>query len=129
MGFFSWETADTNKSISNNYSSRGALPVYLLLPGNKALFEPSYNGYGVFDGIDVYVWLYFANKTDGGVVDLDLLRELEGDELQAVRIKGIRLGFSDQENKFSIKLVEDESLLYTNVKASEICPKQGFFYD
>lgn len=57
MGFFSWITSDTHKSISNAYSTRGALPVYLLVPddyGGEPIYEPNYDGYGRFDGRDAY---------------------------------------------------------------------------
>ena len=51
MGFFSFMTADTNKSIHNVYSRKGALPVALLFPkefhgGNAE--EYFYEGYGKF---------------------------------------------------------------------------------
>ena len=39
MGFFSWKTSDTNKSISNKYSDRGALPVYLYCPDQGFFYD------------------------------------------------------------------------------------------
>lgn len=57
MGFFSWLASDTGRSISNCYSNRGALPVYLLVPnefGGEAIYEEKYDGYGEFGGCDVY---------------------------------------------------------------------------
>ena len=58
MGFFSWKTVDTNESISNSYSVRGALPVKVLVPNEftgeygQELIEKHYEGYGVFGGQD-----------------------------------------------------------------------------
>lgn len=48
MGFFSWITADTNKSISNAYSRLGTFPVYVLIPqefGGGYIMETEYEGY------------------------------------------------------------------------------------
>jgi len=68
MGFFSWNTADTNESISNIHSDRGARPVYLLQPdGKPAILEDAYNGYGVFGGKDAHIWLMETNAEVLGV--------------------------------------------------------------
>lgn len=63
MGFFSWKTADTGESIPNVHSSRHAgRPVYFLQPdGRPAIREPAYDGYGVFGGHDVHLWLAHQN--------------------------------------------------------------------
>ncbi|MBU1568448.1 MAG: hypothetical protein KJ630_22825 [Proteobacteria bacterium] len=50
MGFFSWMTSDTDESISNAYSSRGPLEVWVYLPDGSILHEPSYEGYGTMAG-------------------------------------------------------------------------------
>ena len=57
MGFFSWITSDTHESISNAYSDRGALPVYLYCPDGTKIYEPDYQGYGDFGGHDAYALL------------------------------------------------------------------------
>ena len=57
MGFFSWKTSDTDESISNASSERGALPCYLLIPkefGGGSIYEDKYEGYGMFGGRDAY---------------------------------------------------------------------------
>ena len=54
MGFFSWKTSDTDTSISNSYSSRGALPVHMITEDGRVFTEPEYEGYGVFGGKDIY---------------------------------------------------------------------------
>lgn len=62
MGFFSWKTADDDQSIYNTYSVGGATQVYLLQPGGRpGIHEPNYEGYGVFGGVDAYVWLAREN--------------------------------------------------------------------
>jgi len=57
MGFFSFMTADTKKSITNVHSRRGALPVAVLIPkefGGGCIEERAYDGHGEFRGCDVY---------------------------------------------------------------------------
>lgn len=54
MGFFSWKTSDTDTSISNSYSIRGALPVHMITEDGRVFTEPDYEGYGVFGGKDIY---------------------------------------------------------------------------
>ena len=54
MGFFSWKTSDTKKSISNNASERGALPVYMITEDGQIFQEDNYDGYGEFGGKDIY---------------------------------------------------------------------------
>jgi hypothetical protein len=61
MGFFSWTTSDSRKSI-RNVRSIGCKTVYLLQPnGAPPIEEPAYNGYGVFGGVDAHVWLARMN--------------------------------------------------------------------
>ena len=62
MGFFSWQTADTQESIPNIHSGHHKGPVYLLQPhGKPPIREPRYDGYGDFNGISAYEWLAKAN--------------------------------------------------------------------
>ena len=46
MGFFSWITQDTNKSISNCHSYKGSFTVYLLDNRGNVWEEFFYDGYG-----------------------------------------------------------------------------------
>jgi hypothetical protein len=52
MGFFSWMTQDTDKSIANNYSGRDTFPVDMIDDKGNVYHEDSYEGYGVFGGKD-----------------------------------------------------------------------------
>ncbi len=57
MGFFSWLTADTEESVMNQYTDE-CRPVYLLQPGGEPpIYEPAYEGYGNFGGMDANIWL------------------------------------------------------------------------
>ncbi|MEE8428312.1 MAG: hypothetical protein V3S33_02260 [Gammaproteobacteria bacterium] len=99
MGFFSWKTADTGESIANAYADHpnAGRTVYLLQPGDEPLSQSSfitqhpgdngvmsgYEGYGMFGGVDAYVWL--AQHND----NLELKLE-DKDELRSM---GIELTF------------------------------------
>jgi hypothetical protein len=122
MGFFSWKTSDTNESIPNCYSSRQTFTVYLLRPGKEPLREDNYEGYGVFGGLDVYLWAAEANAPDQLTDDPDDNRSL-----------GISLCFGKESKsiiqKYPIKLVRNPNLKYEDVGPSKNCKYQGFFYD
>lgn len=78
MGMFSWRTADTDETIVVGASK----PVYLLQPNNREPFvESCYEGYGVFGGMDAYVWLAKMNSP----------LAVSTDDLEALRLIGIGL--------------------------------------
>jgi hypothetical protein len=111
MGFFSWKTQDTNKSIPNAYSGRATFPVTMTDDKGNKWHEPAYEGYGVFGGKDFY----------------ELLAEMNG--LPPDRQEGINL----QYNKDSIvfkqpNLTEDPDWEWVD-EGPESCPDQGYFYD
>lgn len=121
MGFFSWKTSDTQKSISNVCSSRGALPVYLVTPQNKKIYEPEYEGYGVFGGYDAYALLAKWNCP----------AKCNGDE-EHDRLIGIDIGCYPEQIaklKYPLKFAEDPRKNYEDLEAAENCPNQGYFYD
>lgn len=82
MGFFSFTTLDTGRSILNRFTEEGATPVTLVYPltslNSELLnskdqseapcallvkrFEGNYEGYGEFGGIDFFEAFYLCNK-------------------------------------------------------------------
>lgn len=116
MGFFSWMTCDTRRSIANRYSSRKTFPVYVLIPkefGGGHLMESDYEGYGVFGGEDVYALVALWNR---GVYDRSL---------------GVDIACYDRQNarlKYPIKIAESPDAVYENEEPSVGCPYQGYFY-
>ena len=126
MGFFSWKTSDTNRSISNCFSSRGTFPVYLLCPDGTVIEEIDYEGYGVFDGQDIYVLLAKWNIPEQCKDENE--NWLPDDD---IRSYGMEIAFSE-DNKtltYPIKFVEDpEGLSYDEVEPSINCEYQGYFY-
>lgn len=117
MGFFSWLTSDTHESISNSFSSRGALPVYLVTPDNEHIFEPEYEGYGVFGGFDAYALLAKWNAPELCTGDTDHDRGI-----------GIQLAFGSKPLKFPLKFSTNETVRYEQLPPAEYCPDQGYFY-
>ena len=127
MGFFSWKTSDTDRSICNRYSSRETFPVYVLCPGGGCIEETDYDGYGHFGGRDIYAlvarWNYPLHCMDENGCPLP-------DE--QVRNLGIRIACTDKRNaglRYPIKIVEDPTLNYWDVKPSVTYEYQGYFYD
>ena len=107
MGFFSFKTQDTNKSIANRYSDKKTFTVYMKDNKGNIWKESNYEGYGEFQQKDFY----------------ELLAEMNG--LQT-RDEGIKLYFSDQDF-ISPNLLQDPSKKWIK-NAPESCEFQGYFY-
>ena len=122
MGFFSWLTCDTQKSISNTYSVRGAFTVYLLIPrefGGGYIREDDYEGYGIFGGRDAYALVAQWNCPE----------KCCGDDGKDRRV-GIDIACYNKQNmnlKYPIKIAE-HPIPYEAAAYSPNCPEQGFFY-
>ena len=127
MGFFSSKTMDTDKSISNSYSSRGAFKVDMLDDKGNVWTEPDYEGYGVFGGKDYYELLAEMN----GVTS-----DLEGEAYtDYMRGEGISIAFKDNgsgDHTFAVKypnLVEEAKGWRYDYYGPDSCEAQGYFYD
>jgi len=62
MGFFSWKTNDTDKSIANVHSGMEAFEVTMQDDKGNKWIEPEYDGYGNFGGKDYYQLLAEMNR-------------------------------------------------------------------
>ena len=125
MGFFSWKTSDTRRSIANIYSVRKVFTVHMITEDGRVFTEKNYEGYGDFGGKDFY----------------ELVAELNG---LTTRDDGITIQFKDNPTgKYNgtyklPKLVEvlntapnnkeEWKRYFDGLEHSEICPEQGFFY-
>lgn len=107
MGFFSWLTQDTEKSIPNQYSDRTTFPVYLKDNKGNVWEENEYEGYGVFGGKDFF----------------ELVAEMNG---KTTRDEGHTIAFSGQPY-LSPNLFEDKDSEWTN-SIPQDCEFQGYFY-
>ena len=110
MGFFSFITQDTNKSIANKFSDREVFEVIMTDDKGNQWTEDDYEGYGVFGGKDYYA---LVDEMNGGSGDRDI---------------GIGLYFA--KNKKGIKFPSlTESGKYYHDGHPEDCESQGYFYD
>ena len=107
MGFFSWKTQDTRKSIANCYSTKSTFPVYMIDDKGNEWEELDYNGYGEFKGKDFY----------------ELLAEMNG---LKTRDEGIELSFSDKPH-LTPNLFSVSGKKWVNKKPKD-CKYQGYFY-
>ena len=113
MGYFSWKTQDTDRSISNSASCYGTFRCVMTDNEGHQWVEENYEGFGVFGGKDYY----------------ELLAEMNGKE---TREEGLELAFSKSPDGIS------EGVLYPSLSENgdyfggvspEPCEFQGFFYD
>ncbi len=133
MGFFSWKTMDTDKSISNNYSNRGSFKVEMLDDKGNVWTEDNYEGYGVFGGKDYYELLAEMN---GSYVDKDFRDEMTDEQYtDMMRSEGIAIAFKDNGNgdhtdgvKYPNLVEMADGWTYQSI-GPESCESQGFFYD
>lgn len=82
MGFFSWITNDTDKSIANVHSGKKTFKVVMTDDKGNKWIEDSYDGYGKFGGKDYYQLLAEMNRPELCTGDVDKDRSI-----------GIRLEF------------------------------------
>jgi hypothetical protein len=119
MGFFSWMTEEGD-SISNSSSSRGALPVYMYLPDGTVRYEPEYEGYGVFDGLDFYALVAQYNQPEKCTGDVDKDRDV-----------GIAYEYHSGVAYNTIimpRFSRYKNLDYNKMTNPEVCNDQGYFY-
>ena len=112
MGFFSWKTQDTDRSIANNSSIRGTFSVTMIDDNGNRWIEHDYEGYGEFGGKDYY----------------ELLSEMNGGPTS--RTAGINMAFGEKASELKYpNLVELADGWKYDPIGPENCEYQGFFYD
>lgn len=151
MGFYSWKTSDTGKSIANVHSTRLAFTVYAHLPDGTNLMEDGYGGYGVFGGRDYYGLVVEINGLAAPVegMELEEFDELWRDlgislcysptreEIEALADRySNREVYADMKEKIlqlgelkKPRLAESCEVHWRDLPDSIDCPEQGFFYD
>ena len=119
MGFFSWKTTDTKRSICNAFSGKKTFTVYMTSSDGTTYIEDKYQGYGEFDGKDFYVLLAEMNPEKHAICESKDLRDI-----------GIELAFDDTFSKHIRYplLTENKPKEYKNI-IPEDCEYQGYFYN
>ena len=117
MGFFSWKTNNSDRSIANRYSDRSTFKVYMKDNKGNVWVEEDYDGYGRFGGKDYY----------------ELLAEMNG--LGSDRNKGLWLQYDSKGIKIiypalfeAFEGADSQWEDYRGV-APEDCEYQGYFYE
>jgi len=118
MGFFSWITQDTKRSIYNHHTGF-EFPVQMTDNKGNRWIEDSYAGYGIFGGKDFYVLL--AEMNGSPIVNPD-----DSLEINNVRETGIDLCFSERKDILYPNLTEDMQWTWRN-ECPDHCSDQGFF--
>ena len=140
MGFFSWKTNDTNRSIGNVYGDTSKVfTVYMKDDKGNTWIENDYEGYGEFGGKDFYELVAEMNglKTrDEGI----LLSRITTPESLIHRITDSQWGImSDNITVDAVTLLQKRvAAIYPNLvedintewknEEPETCQYQGFFY-
>jgi hypothetical protein len=108
MGFFSWKTQDSGRSIANS-STDNHFPVIMTDDKGNQWHEPEYDGYGVFGGKDYY----------------ELFAEMNN--LNVDRSDAITIALSGDNEKYIYPSLS-ECGAYYNGQEPENCEYQGYFY-
>ena len=114
MGFTSFLTADGQESIRNRYTGEHRTVYFLQPNGKTSIKEDAYEGYGEFNGVDVFIWLAEHN-----------LPETLNHNTESLRDRGCMM--ENSECKYPLKFSFDKDAVYENLPASEYDPSQGFF--
>ena len=127
MGFFSWNTMDTDNSIANEHSNRKTFRVQMMDNKGNVWTEDNYDGYGRFGGKDFYELLAEMNGFES---------DKTGDEYtDEARGFGINLAFKDNgsgiatEGVYYPNLVEKANGWVYEMGGPDNCEFQGYFYD
>ena len=127
MGFFSWNTQDTDKSIANQYSNRKTFRVQMIDNKGNVWTESEYDGYGRFGGKDYYELLAEMNG---------FTSDKTGDEYtDEARGFGIDIAFKNNgsgvatEGVYYPNLIEKADGWVYEMGGPDTCDYQGYFYD
>ena len=109
MGFFSWITEDTGRSIVNAYSGLETFKVIMTDDKGNQFVEEDYEGYGEFGGKDYH----------------ELLSEMNGGN--GDREEGIHLAYDKEKDGVKHPSLSEDGEYREGEPKS--CPDQGFFYE
>lgn len=118
MGFFSWKTADTKKSIANVSSGQPTMTVYLTAPDGTQFKEDDYEGYGDFGGKDIYELVAELNDLQNRSEAIKKLSDITNGSLN----------FADAASKMELPTLTEDPEDPFQYGYPENCPYQGYFF-
>jgi hypothetical protein len=127
MGFFSWNTQDTDKSIANQYSNRKTFRVQMMDNKGNVWTEDDYEGYGRFGGKDYYELLAEMNGFTSDKTGDEYTDEARGFGID-IAFKGNGSGVGT-EGVYYPNLVEQADGWVYEMGGPDSCDFQGYFYD
>lgn len=128
MGFFSWKTQDTDKSIANNHSIRDTFKVDMIDDKGNVWTETDYEGYGIFGGKDYYELLAEMNGATSSYEGEDYTDDMRNKGISIAFGKNNGSGVHTEGVKYP-NLVEQANGWTYNELGPESCDDQGFFYN
>jgi len=128
MGFFSWKTQDTDRSIANNYSTRKTFTVVMIDNKGNKWFEQSYEGYGIFGGKDYYELLAEMNGLTCDYVGEKYTDYMRGEGIDLAFKNGDGSGVGT-EGIYYPNLIEMADGWVYEMAGPDSCESQGYFYD
>lgn len=147
MGFFSWITTDTKRSIANVHSSRYTFTVHMKDDKGNIWTEKNYDGYGMFGGKDFYelldemnggngdrqngIYLYFGRRkyNDDGMINV-LQPDGQYKEITTAEYNAEVDHWNENIRPKVVKypsLTQDPSVEWSNIRPED-CFYQGYFY-
>jgi hypothetical protein len=125
MGFVSFITSDTKRSIPNIHSSRVTFHVFMITKDRSIYSEEDYKGYGTFGGMDFFELIAILNKfsSRNEAIEKVFYSDTGFDPERAAK-EGLDIP----------KLVEhlpsreNWKEEWDKLPYPEYCPDQGFFY-
>jgi hypothetical protein len=127
MGFFSWNTQDTDKSIANQYSNRKTFRVQMMDNKGNVWTEDDYEGYGRFGGKDYYELLAEMNGFASDKTGEEYTDEARGFGID-IAFKGNGSGVGT-DGVYYPNLVEQAKGWTYEMGGPDSCDFQGYFYD
>lgn len=124
MGFFSFHTCDTDRSIPNIYQKAYAtFPVHLITEDGRIFTESEYDGYGEFGGKDFFILAAELNGINDADDNVKRNRFFDECWLRGIEKDGVRLYYRKDFSHYQEPLQH-----HKNLNANELVKKEGWEY-
>lgn len=117
MGFFSWITSDTNRSIPANCSNRKTFPVHMITKDGQIFTENDYEGYGEFGGKDIYVLAAEMNGQKGATDEETRQKFFDNIWKRGIEKDGKKLFYRDDFTRYDEPIASEGGLSANTLSA------------